>query len=59
MSSRFTHQVLRYDERGNFLGVFASGGGLLNPVGLTWGPDRHLYVAGMSVWGATRGSWCS
>jgi len=46
VSSRFTDEVLRYDgETGAFLGVFASGGGLDNPVGLTFGPDGDLYVA--------------
>lgn len=45
VSSRFTDQVLRYDATGNSLGVFASGGGLDNPVGITFGPDGHLYVA--------------
>ena len=45
VSSRFTDQVLRYDASGAFLGVFASGGGLVNPVGLTFGPDGNLYVA--------------
>ena len=46
VSSRFTDQVLRYDlASGAFLGVFASGGGLDNPVGLTFGPDGNLYVA--------------
>ena len=46
VSSRFTDQVLRYDlVSGTSLGVFASGGGLDNPVGLTFGPDGNLYVA--------------
>jgi len=46
VASRFTDEVLRYDvASGAFLGVFASGGGLDNPVGLTFGPDGHLYVA--------------
>jgi len=46
VSSRFTDQVLRYDlASGAFLGVFAAGGGLDNPVGLTFGPDGNLYVA--------------
>jgi DNA-binding beta-propeller fold protein YncE len=47
VTSRHTDEVLRYDvATGAFLGVFASGGGLDNPVGLTFGPDGHLYVAG-------------
>lgn len=34
--------ILRYDARGNFVGVFASG---LNFVdGIVWGPDGNLYV---------------
>jgi hypothetical protein len=44
VASRFTNQVLAYDSAGNPAGVFASGGGLLNPVGLTFGPDGHLSV---------------
>lgn len=45
VTSRFTDEVLRYDAAsGEFLGVFASGGGLDNPVGLTFGPDGNLYV---------------
>lgn len=45
VTSRFTDEVLRYDASGAFLGAFASGGGLDNPVGLTFGPDGELYVA--------------
>jgi len=46
VASRFTDEILRYDgASGAFLGVFASGGGLDNPVGLTFGPDGDLYVA--------------
>lgn len=45
VASRFTDQVLRYDPAGAFVSVFASGGGLVNPVGLTYGPDGHLYVS--------------
>lgn len=46
VTSRNSDQVLRYDARdGTFLGVFAAGPGLDNPVGLTFGPDGHLYVA--------------
>ncbi|HLQ39065.1 MAG TPA: NHL repeat-containing protein [Planctomycetota bacterium] len=44
VASRFTNQVLGYDAAGNFTGVFAAGGGLLNPVGITYGPDHNLYV---------------
>lgn len=46
VTSRNTDEVLRYDSStGAFQGVFATGGGLDNPVGLTFGPDGHLYVA--------------
>ena len=45
VSSRNTDEVLWYDAAGAFMGVFAAGGGLDNPVGLTFGPDGHLYVA--------------
>jgi streptogramin lyase len=46
VTSRTTDEVLRYDgTNGAFLGVFAAGGGLDNPVGLTFGPDGNLYVA--------------
>jgi len=46
VTSRFTDQVLSYDgASGAFLGVFCQGGGLDNPVGLTFGPDGNLYVA--------------
>jgi WD40 repeat protein len=40
------NEVLRYNQTtGAFEGVFASGGSLTNPVGLTYGPDGNLYVA--------------
>jgi streptogramin lyase len=46
VTSRNTDQVLRYDlASGAFLGVAASGGGLDNPVGLTFGPHGDLFVA--------------
>jgi len=46
VTSRFTDEVLRYSASdGSFVGVFAQGGGLDNPVGLTFGPDGDLYVA--------------
>jgi streptogramin lyase len=40
------HNVLRFDDAGNFVGVFvASGsGGLSEPRGLAFGPDGNLYV---------------
>ena len=38
--------MLRYDgTTGNFIDVFASGGGLNRPWGLTFGPDDNLYVS--------------
>jgi sugar lactone lactonase YvrE len=45
VTSRFTDQVLGYASNGQFTGVVAAGGGLDNPVGATFGPDGHLYVA--------------
>jgi glucose/arabinose dehydrogenase len=40
------NEILRYNQTtGSFEGVFASGGALVNPVGLTYGPDGNLYVA--------------
>ena len=39
-------EVLRYDgETGEFIDVFASGGGLNTPGGVTFGPDGNLYVS--------------
>jgi len=46
VTSRNGDAVLRYDlASGASQGVFAAGGGLDNPVGLTFGPDGNLYVA--------------
>ena len=40
-----TSQVLRFNgQTGAYMGVFASGGGLLVPRGLKFGPDGNLYV---------------
>src|SRR5499427_2900758 len=40
--------VLEYDsETRAFRGVFASGGGLTEPSGLTFGPDGNLYVGSL------------
>jgi len=36
--------IQRYGPDGQFLGVFASSGGLSYPAGLTFGPDGNLYV---------------
>jgi hypothetical protein len=37
---------MRYDgTTGASMGIFASGGGLLDPFGLSFGPDGHLYVS--------------
>ena len=46
VSSRDSDNVIRYDgHTGQFIDVFASGGGLDEPTGLTIGPDGNLYVA--------------
>jgi DNA-binding beta-propeller fold protein YncE len=43
--SRGNNAILRYDAAtGAFLGTFASGNGLSNPIGMTFGPDGNLYV---------------
>jgi len=39
------NMILRYSNTGAFLGVFASGHGLADPLGMTFGPDGNLYVA--------------
>lgn len=40
-----SNQVLRYNgTTGNFVGIAASGHGMLGPVGLSFGPDGNLYV---------------
>lgn len=39
------NEVLRYTDSGTYVGVFASGGGLNTPEGLSYGPDGNLYVA--------------
>jgi DNA-binding beta-propeller fold protein YncE len=45
-SGTIDNRVLSYDETtGAFLGTFASGGGLIDPFGLVYGPDGNLYVA--------------
>jgi len=40
------HNVLRFDDTGNFISVFVASrsGGLSGPRGLTFGPDGNLYV---------------
>jgi hypothetical protein len=46
-NSILTDSILKYDgSTGEYLGVFVSAGsgGLSAPVGLTFGPDGHLYV---------------
>lgn len=46
VSGRFNHSVIRYDgQSGDFIEVFAEGGGMINAIGMDFGPDGHLYVA--------------
>ena len=45
VSSSNTNQVLRYDQSGQFVSVFASGNGLQDPEGITQGPDGNVYVS--------------
>lgn len=43
------NRVEKYElETGTFLGIFASGGGLTNAEGLSFGPDGNLYVSNIS-----------
>src|SRR6185436_2380288 len=45
VSSRFTSRVLRFDSlTGRLIGVFASAHGMATPSGITYRPDRNLYV---------------
>jgi sugar lactone lactonase YvrE/PKD repeat protein len=46
VASYGTGTVLRYDgQTGTFLGIFASGNGLVAPGGMAFGPDGELYVS--------------
>jgi WD40 repeat protein len=45
VASRGGNQVLRYTDAGAPIGVFAADPELVRPVGITWGPDGHLYVS--------------
>ena len=45
VSSFGTDNVLRYNRKtGEFIDVFASGGGLDGPGGIVFGPDDNLYI---------------
>src|SRR6478672_7616494 len=44
VSSRLSNQVLQYDDTPAFVGEFATGGNLITPNGLAFGPDGMLYV---------------
>ena len=49
VSSDDTHSVLAYDGKtGAFQRTFASGGGLIEPEGIAFGPDGNLYVSSRS-----------
>src|SRR5262245_47298286 len=49
VSSDNTNSVLAYDgENGGFERKFARHGGLIEPEGITFGPDGNLYVASRS-----------
>jgi sugar lactone lactonase YvrE len=45
VASRGGSQVLRYTDAGAPVGVFAAHPDLVRPVGITYGPDGHLYVS--------------
>ena len=45
VSSSNDNEILRYDSKGNYQGVFASGGALHGPADIEVGPDGNLYVA--------------
>ncbi len=50
VSDNAASRVVRYDGRsGVYKGVFASGGGLIGPQHLVFGPDGDLYVAAYEV----------
>jgi DNA-binding beta-propeller fold protein YncE len=55
VSSSGNGAVQRYDETTKaFLGTFASGSGLTQPTGLTFGPDGNLYVGNFLPGGVER-----
>ena len=51
VGSPTTNRVLRFDRDGDYAGDFfpAGSGGLASPVGITFGPDGHFYVAGAAT----------
>src|SRR5487761_1676483 len=50
VSSFGTNSVLEFDSAtGAFIRTFASGGGLVGPEGLAYGPDGNLYVATRNI----------
>src|SRR5260221_8592546 len=50
VSGRIDNNVSQYNgATGAFVSTFASTGGIGNPVGIVYGPDRNLYVANVAT----------